>query len=333
MKAQKGAALLVAMLTVALVATLTSAALWQQWRQVEIESAERGRSQTAWMMTGAMDWTRLILQEDVRAQQGGHVDHLGEPWALPVLESKLSTFLSQDQKWQEGDAEVFLSGYINDAQSRLNVRNLVDKGKIVAPELMVWVRLFERLNLPLNELESLTRRLPVALSSATANASESASTSPTATAASTSPSSSPLMPQRTAQLVWLGLSPQTLSVLDNFITVLPEPTPINLNTAPAEVLMACVPGLDLASARQLVFQRERGHWDSLDAARKSLGALGKGLDDQRHSIQSQYFEIHGRMRIDRVVQQERALVKREGTLVRMLWRARSPLVSPTAPLQ
>ncbi len=333
MKAHKGAALLVAMLTVALVATLTSAALWQQWRQVEIESAERGRSQTAWMMTGALDWARLILQEDARAQQGGQVDHLGEPWALPVLESKLSTFLSQDQKWQEGDAEVFLSGYISDTQSRLNVRNLVDKGKIVAPELMVWVRLFERLNLPLNELESLTRRLPVALSSATANASESASTSPTATAASTSPSTSPLMPQRSAQLVWLGLSPQTLSVLDNFITVLPEPTPINLNTAPAEVLMACVPGLDLASARQLVAQRERGHWDSLDAARKSLGALGKGLDDQRHSIQSQYFEIHGRMRIDRVVQQERALVKREGTLVRMLWRARSPLVSHTAPLQ
>jgi general secretion pathway protein K len=307
MKPQKGAALLVAMLTVALVATLTSAALWQQWRQVEIESAERGRSQTAWMMTGAMDWTRLILQEDARAQQGGQVDHLGEPWALPVLESKLSTFLSQDQKWQEGDAEVFLSGYINDAQSRLNVRNLVDKGKIVAPELMVWVRLFERLNLPLNELESLTRRLPVALSSATANVSESASTSPTATAASPLPSTSPLMPQRSAQLVWLGLSPQTLSVLDNFITVLPEPTPINLNTAPAEVLMACLPGLDLASARQLVAQRERG--------------------------QSQYFEIHGRMRIDRVVQQERALVKREGTLVRMLWRARSPLVSHTAPLQ
>ena len=51
MKTQKGAALLVAMLTVALVATLSSAALWQQWRQVEIESAERGRSQTAWMMT------------------------------------------------------------------------------------------------------------------------------------------------------------------------------------------------------------------------------------------------------------------------------------------
>lgn len=321
MKTQKGAALLVAMLTVALVATLSSAALWQQWRQVEIESAERGRSQTAWMMTGALDWTRLILQEDARAQQGGQVDHLGEPWALPVQESKLSTFLSQDQKWQEGDAEVFLSGHINDAQSRLNVRNLVDNGKIAAPELMAWVRLFERLNLPLSELESLTRQLPLALASINGSATEK----PTATA--------PLMPQRSAQLVWLGLSAPTLAALDNFITVLPEPTPINLNTAPAEVLMASVPGLDLASARQLVAQRERAHWESLEAARQTLGPWGRSLDDKRHSVQSQYFEIHGRMRIDHVVQQERALVKREGTLVRMLWRVRSPLMVPTAPLQ
>jgi len=242
-KPQKGAALLLAMLTVALVATLSSAALWQQWRQVEIESAERGRSQTAWMMTGALDWTRLILQEDARSQQGGQVDHLGEPWALPVQESKLSTFLSQDQKWQEGDAEVFLSGHISDAQSRLNVRNLVDNGKIAAPELMVWVRLFDRLNLPMNELENLARQLPLAL----AKISDAPTEKPSATA--------PLMPQRSTQLVWLGLSATTLVALDNFITVLPEPTPINLNTAPAEVLMASMPGLDLASARQLVAQR------------------------------------------------------------------------------
>ena len=44
--------------------------------------------------------------------------------------------------------------------------------------------------------------------------------------------------------------------------------------------------------------------------------------------------INGRMRIDQVVQQERALVKREGSnAVRMLWRVRTPLLMPSAPLQ
>jgi general secretion pathway protein K len=322
MKTQKGAALLVAMLVVALVATLASAALWQQWRQVEIESAERGRSQTAWMMTGALDWSRLILLEDAKSQQGGNVDHLGEPWALPVQESKLSTFLSQDQKWQEGDAEVFLSGYITDAQARLNLRNLVENGTLSLTELSAWRRLFEQLGLPLGELNNLVRLLPAAMT----NSAE--------TDGSKSSTSGPLMPLRTAQMVWLGLSPSTVAALENFVTVLPESTAINLNTAPAEVLMACIPGLDMAGARQLLAQRQRAHWTSMEDLRQLLGPAGKFLDNKRHGVQSSYFEIHGRMRIDQVVQQERALVKREGSnAVRMLWRVRTPLLMPTAPLQ
>ena len=41
--AQRGAALLAAMLTVTLVATLAAAAAWQQWREIEVERSERVR--------------------------------------------------------------------------------------------------------------------------------------------------------------------------------------------------------------------------------------------------------------------------------------------------
>jgi general secretion pathway protein K len=323
---QRGAALLTAMLTVALVATLASAALWQQWRQVEIEIAERGRSQTAWMMTGAMDWTRLILREDAISAQGAAADHLGEPWALPVQESKLSTFLSQDQQWREGDAEVFLSGQITDAQSRMNVMNLVEDGQISPPALARFAALFERLGLPLAELQTMAQQLQASLQ---ANKVGQASTN----RATPNPGPAPLLPQQTAQLVWLGLSPSTLAALQTHITVLPEATPVNLNTASAEVLSAVLPGMDLASARQAVTQRQRGHWASLNAAQEALGASGRLLDDKQHSVQSRYFEVQGRMRIDNVVQQETALVRRDGGQVRMLWRVRSPQLRLDAPLQ
>jgi general secretion pathway protein K len=310
---QNGAALLMAMLTVALVATLASAALWQNWRQVEIETAERGRSQTAWMMTGALDWTRLILNEDAKTPP--NVDHLSEPWALPVQESKLSTFLSQDQQWHEGDAEVFLSGQITDAQSKLNVMNLLEDGKISPKILARWALLFDRLSLPLSELQALAVQLPAAKKADAAVA------------------NTPLMPRRTTQLVWLGLSPSTLAVLEPFITVLPEATPVNLNTAPAEVLMVSLPGLDLSAARALVTRRERGHWASLEEARQALGSAGSVINEQQHAIHSSYFEVRGRMRIDNVVQQDMALVKRENNQVRMLWRVRSPVLIQNAPLQ
>lgn len=314
---QRGAALLQAMLTVTLVATLASAALWQQWRQVEIEIAERGRSQTHWMMTGALDWTRLILREDAISAQGAGVDHGGEPWALPVQESKLSTFLSQDQQWREGDAEVFLSGQITDAQSRLNVMNLIEDGKPSPLAMASFAALFERLQLPQSELQALASQLLAS----------------TRTAALSGAVRGPLAPQHTAELVWLGLSPASLAALQAHITVLPEPTPVNLNTASAEVLSASLPGLDMARARQAVALRERSPWTSLNAAREALGAAGLQLHEKQHSVQSRYFEVLGRMRIDQVVQQERALMRRDGGQVRMLWRLPSPPSSPGAPLQ
>jgi general secretion pathway protein K len=271
------------------------------------------------MMTGALDWTRLILREDANSAQGAGADHLGEPWALPVQESKLSTFLSQDQQWREGDAEVFLSGQITDAQSRMNVMNLIEEGQVSPAALARFAALFERLGLPLTELNSLARQLHAAVQAQNSDATK-AHAQPAAGAA--------LMPQHTEQLTWLGLSPGTLAALQAHITVLPETTPVNLNTASAEVLSASVPGLDMAKARQAVALRERGHWVSLNAAQEALGAAGRQLNEKQHSVQSRYFEVLGRMRIDQVVQQERALVRRDGNQVRMLWRMQSPQMAP-----
>ena len=80
MRNHRGAALLAAMLTVTLVATLAATALWQQWRSVEVEAAERARVQSTWLLTGALDWARLILRQDASA---GGADHLAATPSCP----------------------------------------------------------------------------------------------------------------------------------------------------------------------------------------------------------------------------------------------------------
>jgi type II secretory pathway component PulK len=96
--AQRGAALLLAMLVVTLVATLASAAVWQQWQHVAVEQAERDRLQAGWILTGSLDWARLILREDARTNQNtGSGDHLAEPWAVGLEEARLSSFLAIDK--------------------------------------------------------------------------------------------------------------------------------------------------------------------------------------------------------------------------------------------
>jgi general secretion pathway protein K len=313
---QRGAALLVAMLTLALVASLASAALWLQWRQVEIEIAERGRAQTQWLLTGAFDWTRLILAEDARSAQNS--DDLGEPWALAVQESKLSNFLSQDQQWREGDPEVFLSGQITDAQSRLNLGSLMVDGQASPSARAAWIRLFERLDLPMSELNQLLRLWPQAFLAAQNT--------------NMGTNNAPLLPQRLDQLAWLGLSASTLERLRPYATVLPKATPVNLNTAPAPVLEAVIPGLDATGARQLLARRNQRPWHSLQEAADALGPLGRKLDQNQHAVGSQYFEIQGRIRIDDRVQEELALVEREGQQVRMLWRRALPPQRMQTPL-
>jgi general secretion pathway protein K len=158
---QNGAALLMAMLTVALVAVLASAALWQQWRTLSVESAERNAQQTAWLLRGAQDWASVVLREDGRA---GSTDHLAEPWAVPLREARLSAFLAAGNNGAVNDSDglteqVFLSGRITDMQSRLNVTNLLDGSKLNERNLLAFARLYRALGLPEAELRQWTTAL------------------------------------------------------------------------------------------------------------------------------------------------------------------------------
>ena len=311
----RGAALLAAMLTVTLVATFAAAAMWQQWRGIEVETAERARVQSAWILVGALDWSRLILHEDARAGGG---DHLAEPWAVPLVEARLSTFLSAKDGVAQDDAstdtqDAFLSGAIIDLQSRLNVASLVVAGAIQPGPHTQFARLFSQLGLPSTELTALEQALQRATATELPEGSDAA-----------------LMPQLVEQLSWLGLPESSVARLAPFVTVLPQRTPVNLNTASPEVLLAAIDGLDRAGAETLTSAREGRPFRTLDDAQALLDpALRLQVAD--HGVQTSYFEVQGRLRLGDAVVQERSLVQRIGTQVSTLWRMRSaaPLHSAT----
>ena len=302
---QRGAALLLAMMTVALVATLAATALWQQWRGVEIESRERERLQAGWILVGALDWARLILREDARS---GGADHLAEPWSIALQEARLSTFLAMDASNTAFADNAFLSGQITDAQARLNVSNLIVGNKVSEPDLQAFERLFDLLGVDSAELERMVANLLLALDSAT----------PT-----DSTRSVPILPQRVAQLRWLGVSAAALRRLEPFVVILPTRTPVNLNTAPAEVIAARIPGVDLAQAASLVSARARAPFRTLVDAQKVLAASIPALNASEVGVASRFFEVRGRLRLQDTVVLERSLVQRSGMAVTTVWRERS----------
>ena len=321
-----GAALLLAMLTVTLVATFAASAMWQQWRAVEVETAERARVQSAWILIGSLDFSRLILREDGRS---GGADHLAEPWAVPLQEARLSTFLAADKNVSQVDdastdtTEAFLSGQITDAQSRLNLSNLVVNGKVQDVGQRQFTRLFERLGLPQQDLSALVEGMRRAQAPGSGTGSSSGG-------ASSDSGNAPLMPPTLTQLGWLGVTPATVAALAPHVSLLPPNTPVNINTAGIDVLVAAIDGLDMASAQKILQVRESRHFRTLAEVRDLLGT-DINIPESTLAVASSYFEVRGRLRLGDAMVDERSLVRKQGIEVTTLWRERGAFDREFAP--
>jgi general secretion pathway protein K len=289
---QCGAALLIAMIVMTLVTTLATSMVWQQWRAVQVEAAERARMQSAWILGGALDWARLILREDSRG--GNQYDHLGEPWAVPLAEARLSTFLAADRNSAPDDGpEAFLSGSIADEQSRYNLRNLIDDAtkKVDPKQLAILQRLCASAGLPGDVAVRLAESLALAW-------------------ADNPVDEAPLAPRIVAELTWLGLDPAAAARLEPLVTLLPAGTLVNLNTAPREVLAAVIEGLDLGGAERLTQARlQRPFQSREDASNLFQGAPNMNWD--RVDVTSNFFIVRGRLRLGERVLEERSLVERQ----------------------
>ena len=318
---QSGAALLTAMIIVTLVASLASAMVWRQYRAVQIEAAERARAQAAWILQGSLDWARLILREDARANQNEPVDHLGEVWATPLAEARLSTFLAADKGNAEDGPEAFLSGTITDAQARYNLRNLLGGAQVPALEQRVLERLCETAGAPPGTAALLISKLRSAFA-VKAAASESA--------APVSTDVVPLQPKNLDQLSWLGLTADTIERLRPLLIMLPAPTPVNLNTAPREVIAALFDGMDLASAERLVQARLAKPLRKVQDTKDYFPAT-VAVSAERASVDSSYFVVGGRLRLDERVLEERSLVQRRGLDMLVLDRQRVSQVLQVTP--
>jgi len=294
--AQRGAALLTAMIIVTLLATLVAAMVLQQRRAVLVEAAERSRVQSSWILNGALDWARLILREDKRSDRP---TALTEPWATPLAEARLSTFLAADTSHVEDGPDAFLSGVITDAQARYNLFNLVEGNKASLPD----VEALQRLCVAVGVADDVALRIATGMVSA---------------AASTAGSDTPLRPQRVEQLTWLGIDAQTIARLAPYITLLPTRTAVNVNTASREVLVGAIKGLDLATAERIVQLRQRDPFKTIDAVAAQMP--GVTVNAAQVSVKSDYFEVRGRLRLEDRVLEQRSLVVRRGLDVVVLRR-------------
>ncbi|MBN8766430.1 MAG: type II secretion system minor pseudopilin GspK [Thiobacillus sp.] len=293
-------AVITAILVVALVASAASFMAWQQqlWlRQVENLGAQ---AQSRVVALAALQWARSALAQDARSSS---VDHLGEGWAQPL--SPLPV---------EGGE---LSGGLSDQQGLFNLNSLVREGKASAADLAVFQKLLDLLQLPPGLAGAVVDWID--------------------------PDAEPTYPGGAEDMDYLALDPpyraanRALTTVDGlyrikgfdaarverlraFVTALPQATPVNVNTAPAEVL-AAVAGLSLDQARALVAARKARHFADLADFRARLPQPEAPLNETLLSVDSRYFLVTGHARFGRAKAGCQALLEREATAwPKLVWQ-------------
>jgi general secretion pathway protein K len=121
-----------------------------------------------------------------------------------------------------------------------------------------------------------------------------------------------------------GCDNATVSLLRRFATVLPRRTPVNVNMAPPEVLVAIIDGLTLPEAQVLASNRRTAPFLGRDDFRTRLPRTELNVDNEDFSIDSQFFLVQGRAKVGKADLRMQALVQRNGvTLPSIVWQRMS----------
>ncbi|NLD68994.1 MAG: type II secretion system minor pseudopilin GspK [Limnobacter sp.] len=315
---QAGVAIITVLLVVTLATLIVASLFWRETVTVRSVENRLALAQVRWIEAAVLDWAEVVLRIDQNST--GNVDHLGEVWALPVAETRLDETVTGGAQIADSDRNASLAGQVFDAQSRLNLNDLIIQGRPSQAHREAFERLLGLLGRP----ESLAAVLQLRLQRAYPPIVENVQLPATAL---------PLLKVNDLRAV-PGFDDDTVAALRPFVEFIPktirhargvtttENLRVNINTAPAEVLAAAIPGIDLQTARQFVEGvRQRTFFASLDVARSQfIGA--PELPDELLSVGSNFFLVAGVVRFGRVEAQSEALLYRGAGRVERVWQHR-----------
>jgi general secretion pathway protein K len=300
MKHQRGVAIILVLLIVALATVLASYIarqqhLWQRQVESQFDYAQARRLGIA-----GIDWARAVLADDARANS---TDNDGEMWAMRLPAMPVD------------NGEVI--GFIEDRQGLYNLNNLVRNGISSPPDIAQFQRLLALLGLPAELAVSLADWM------------DTDSDVQTPGGAEDSYYLSLPHPYRSANrpLIELselsavkGFDASTIERIKPFVSILPLSLPVNANFAPAEVMVAMIPDLSLSDARSMVQQRRGKPYKDVNDFISRLPRAGMQINSQDFSVSSQFFRLTGRATVGNSQVASEALLQRTSGWPSVIWQ-------------
>ncbi len=309
---QQGVALITALLVVT-IATVAAVAMAtrQQLDMRRTGSLLHGEQAYAYVL-GAESWARVVLARDQRESE---IDTLFEDWSTQPPVSIV-----------EGGSII---GRILDLQGRFNVNSLV-VGGVANPEAVdSYKRLLRLLELD----ESLANRLvdwideniDAMFPDGAEDESYLLGDPPYRVA------NQPLADISELRLV-KGYDEEVVEKLRPFVAALPPATPLNVNTASAEVLSTVAEGLSASDGEALVEARGEDGFESVDSFAQEPVLRGKDLNPGL-GVQSQWFLMVSEANIGQGRARLASLIQRTADKTIVVRRQREFTESVTAPVQ
>ncbi|MGJ7542503.1 type II secretion system minor pseudopilin GspK [Variovorax sp. LT1R16] len=307
------------LLVVAVIAVLASALLGRQTAAIRAAQAEQTLAQAHWLLRGEIGRAQLVLRAEAQREPATRLDGL---WSRPVNGQVLGQI-------EGAPARAFTE--IIDEQSKFNLRNLVNGGQIDPVESAAFLRLCTLLGVSADQAGRMARRVAVSL--VEADRQSAAPSLPSELKAAREAAQqlgladlpareqAPRLRAVEDLLAVPGVEAGSVARLGPFVTVLPQRTWINANTAKAEVLAAWVPGLALDRARALLQMRDNGQW-FINRGDFANRLQMPHLDESEIliGITSQWFRVSSALQMSRTTLLMQALLHDDKeTLPRVMW--------------
>ena len=275
---QHGVALITALLITA-IATIAAVAMASR-QQIDIRRTGNiiDIDRADMFALGAEEWARQVLRRDRKDNQ---TDNTEEDWAtvLPPLSV-------------EGGV---VAGKIDDMQGLFNVNNLVNNGAPSTVDRQIFERLLQNLDINVDIIDAVIDWIDTDDRQTFPNGAEDTEYLQLDVPYRTH--NGPLASPSELALV-KGLSYEDYTKIAPYICTLPERTTVNINTAPAQVLMAVVEGLSESEADQIIEDRTQEPFTDVNSFMAHNLVKDKTVNQNSIGVASSYFMINAAAEFD-----------------------------------
>ena len=307
---QRGIALITAMLIAALVTVISVSMMSRQTLDMR-RTGNMLESDQAYMYAVGME--QLAAQVLIKDKKdNGNVDDLNQNWAVPLPPTKV-----------EGG---MITGSMEDMQGRFNLNDLVDNSQKADPaQVKMLQSILDQINQKNPDFQIspfVVNRIVDWIDKDLNTSADGAEDQEYLRADVPYRTPNQFMASPTELGAIMGLTPKDVAALLPYVSALPDPTTVNVNTASAEVLMSLNKGITPQIASELVaYRKDKPFTNKSDFKTKLKDDYKITVDDKLFDIKSDFFLVSVEAAIGRTRLHMYSLLQRKNDKVAVIRRS------------